>query len=107
MITKPGIRIRRASVVCAVALFTGLAGCAGVGEPLSYVAADDIQPGPGMLTGNKGHFAVTVWKDDDKAAGPPRQAHGATRAVAVPAAPVQAPVRAQRRTLVSDRATTE
>ena len=51
-------RARRTAcrVVIALAVGLGLAACAA--EPFDYTPVDEIQPGPGLLSGEDGEFVI-------------------------------------------------
>ncbi|MGH8669177.1 MAG: hypothetical protein ACREUH_08065, partial [Burkholderiales bacterium] len=52
----------------AAALAAALAGCGAA--PLEYHRADDIKPGPGMISGEKGEFVYTLGGKPAPAAAP-------------------------------------
>lgn len=43
--------------IIAIIVLTALAACSA-GEPLEYTAADEIRPGPGLVSGPDGKFTL-------------------------------------------------
>jgi hypothetical protein len=62
----------KAASLIAAALAAALAGCGAA--PLEYHRADDMKPGPGMISGEKGEFVYRVGAKEPAAAAAPAPA---------------------------------